>query len=280
MVCSAISLISFTTSPMRCAASARFWIWTLVLPGVCDRPGRAAARVHQLPADLGNRGGELLGGTGYRLHIDRGLFRGRGDDCRLPAGLLRGTRPSIRASDPSSAAVARVRAITSILEPKPWATSARSRTLLVHGVRAGVDDGSRPFRNELGRPLSRTLRKHLPRLTYSIEAAGFAHECIDDIEHVIDGFLQGCRYRHHRAAPGLRLEICHARHSRKRPHGNLDAAACAGGTDGKPEGDACRQHHDDRKFDGSTAGPRKMRIQHNMQQRRCRSSREDPAASP
>ena len=79
LVCSAIAVISFTTSPMRPAACDS----SLMRPSVCCACFTASLAIRlellHLAADLVDRRGHLLGRRGDRLHVCRRLL-GRGRD--------------------------------------------------------------------------------------------------------------------------------------------------------------------------------------------------------
>ena len=84
----AMSLISLTTSPIFCAACARPCTVVSVRLACGDGLAGDPRGLRDLAADLRDRGGQLLGRAGDRLHVRRGLLRSRGDRGGLARRLL------------------------------------------------------------------------------------------------------------------------------------------------------------------------------------------------
>ena len=157
LVCSAISVISLTTSPMRAAASPNSLTARLVWLGFVHRLGGDGVGLRHLPVDLVDRCRQLVGGrrnvadiggslgrrgVGAR-GLGRGIVGGAGQaGSMLPASdrrcgrdrpaLPRPRRRSARFPSPSSPAGRRAIAASSI-------TVRLSASLLLHGLLENAD---------------------------------------------------------------------------------------------------------------------------------------------
>ncbi len=92
LVCSAIALISLTTSPICCAAFDSLPMRASVSCACVTAPSAMRLELAHLAADFLDRGRELFGGARHRLYIGGGFFRRACDRRRQALGRLGGPR--------------------------------------------------------------------------------------------------------------------------------------------------------------------------------------------